>query len=135
MRCSQGIDLGRASSAGEGLDVMVASYMKLLPNSLVFTVEMRWQIPVDLGAGRQHTCPTRSTHGVGNECLDEAEAGVRDPSSQVRRRYPARQLLGKLDDQIGLATAMVRRYGIQAKRSRVVVGADGRRDRAMVPAA
>ena len=59
--------------------------------------------------------------------------------SAVRRRKSVvdirrDKLLGKLDDQIGLATAMVAGTDFQAKRSRVVVDADGRRERAMVPA-
>lgn len=58
--------------------------------------------------------------------------------SAVRRRKSVAdvrrdKLLGKLDDQIGLATATVAGTDFQAKRSRVVVDADGRRDRAMVP--
>lgn len=58
--------------------------------------------------------------------------------SAIRRRKSVvdirrDKLLGKLDDQIGLATAMVAGTEFQAKRSRVVVDADGRRERAMVP--
>ena len=44
------------------------------------------------------------------------------------------KLLRKLDDQIGMAAAAVAGTGFQAKRSRVVIDADGRRERAMVPA-
>lgn len=59
--------------------------------------------------------------------------------SAVRRRKSGadmrrEKLLGKLDDQIGLATALVAGTEFQAKRSRVVVDADGRRERALVPA-
>jgi hypothetical protein len=59
--------------------------------------------------------------------------------SAVRRRKSVAdirrdKLLGKLDDQIGLATAMVAGTDFQAKRARVVIDADGRRERAMVPA-
>ena len=57
--------------------------------------------------------------------------------SAVRRRKSVAdirrdKLLGKLDDQIGLATATVAGNEFQAKRSRVVVDADGRRERALV---
>jgi hypothetical protein len=57
--------------------------------------------------------------------------------SAVRRRKSAadirrEKLLGKLDDQIGLATAMIAGTEFQGKRSRVVVDADGRRERALV---
>lgn len=59
--------------------------------------------------------------------------------SAVRRRKSVAdirrdKLLGKLDDQIGLATATVTGTEFQAKRSRVVVDAAGNRERAMVPA-
>jgi hypothetical protein len=58
--------------------------------------------------------------------------------SAVRRRKSVAdirrdKLLGKLDDQIGLATAMVAGTEFQAKRARVVVDADGRRERVLVP--
>lgn len=58
--------------------------------------------------------------------------------SAVRRRKSVadirrEKLLGKLDDQIGLATALIAGTEFQAKRSRVVVDADGRRERALVP--
>jgi hypothetical protein len=58
--------------------------------------------------------------------------------SAVRRRKSVAdirrdKLLGKLDDQIGLATALIAGTEFQAKRSRVVVDADGRRERALVP--
>jgi hypothetical protein len=58
--------------------------------------------------------------------------------SAVRRRKSVAdirrdKLLGKLDDQIGLATATVAGTEFQAKRSRVVVDADGRRERTLVP--
>ena len=57
--------------------------------------------------------------------------------SAVRRRKSVAdirrdKLLGKLDDQIGLATATIAGTEFQAKRSRVVVDDDGRRERAMV---
>lgn len=44
------------------------------------------------------------------------------------------KLLGKLDEQIGLATAHVDGGTFEAKRSKVVVDADGRRARELVPA-
>jgi hypothetical protein len=59
--------------------------------------------------------------------------------SAVRRRKTVAdirrdKLLGKLDEQIGLATAQVEGKEFEAKRSRVVVDADGRRGRELVPA-
>jgi hypothetical protein len=44
------------------------------------------------------------------------------------------KLIGKLDDQIGLASAVVAGTEYLAKRSRVVVDADGHRERVLVPA-
>jgi hypothetical protein len=43
------------------------------------------------------------------------------------------KLLGKLDEQIGLATAQIEGKEYQAQRARVVVDADGGRERKMVP--
>ncbi len=59
--------------------------------------------------------------------------------SAVRRRKSVAdirrdKLLGKLDEQIGLATALIEGKDFEAKRSRVVVDADGRRGRELVPA-
>ena len=58
--------------------------------------------------------------------------------SAVRRRKSVAdirrdKLLGKLDEQIGLATALIEGREFEAKRSRVVVAADGRRGRELVP--
>jgi hypothetical protein len=55
----------------------------------------------------------------------------------VRRRKSVpdirrEKLVGKLNEQIGLATAQVEGTEFHAKRARVVVGADGQRARAMV---
>ena len=50
--------------------------------------------------------------------------------ADVRRE----KLISKLDDQIGLATAALTGVDFQVKRSRVVVDADGRREKAMLPA-
>lgn len=59
--------------------------------------------------------------------------------SAVRRRKTVAdirrdKLLGKLDEQIGLATAQVEGKAFEAKRAKVVVDADGRRGRELVPA-
>lgn len=59
--------------------------------------------------------------------------------SAVRRRKTVAdirrdKLLGKLDEQIGLATAQVEGGTFEAKRAKVVVDADGRRSRELVPA-
>ena len=59
--------------------------------------------------------------------------------SAVRRRKTVAdirrdKLLGKLDEQIGLATAQVEGKTFEAKRAKVVVDADGRRGRELVPA-
>ena len=59
--------------------------------------------------------------------------------SAVRRRKSGAdvrrdKLVSKLDEQIGLAIAQIEGTTFEAKRSRVVVDADGRRERAMVPA-
>jgi hypothetical protein len=59
--------------------------------------------------------------------------------SAVRRRKSVAdirrdKLIGKLDEQIGLATATVAGTEFQAKRSRVVVDAAGNRERALMPA-
>lgn len=44
------------------------------------------------------------------------------------------KLLGKLDEQIGLASAVIDGGSFEAKRAKVVVDADGRRSRELVPA-
>lgn len=59
--------------------------------------------------------------------------------SAVRRRKSVadirrEKLLGKLDEQIGLATAAINGTEFQAQRMRVVVDADGGRQRALTPA-
>lgn len=59
--------------------------------------------------------------------------------SAVRRRKSVAdirrdKLIGKLDEQIGLATAMAEGIEYTAKRAKVVVSDDGKRERAMVPA-
>lgn len=59
--------------------------------------------------------------------------------SAVRRRKTVAdirrdKLLDKLDEQIGLATAQVEGKTFEAKRAKVVVDADGRRGRELVPA-
>lgn len=50
--------------------------------------------------------------------------------SDIRRE----KLLGKLDEQIGLATAQLEGKEYEATRARVIVDADGRSGRQMVPA-
>ncbi|MDP4299705.1 DUF6641 family protein [Leptothrix discophora] len=59
--------------------------------------------------------------------------------SAVRRRKTVadmrrEKLLGKLDEQIELATAQVEGKTFEAKRAKIVVDADGRRGRELVPA-
>jgi hypothetical protein len=53
----------------------------------------------------------------------------RKSGSDIRRD----KLLGKLDEQIGLASAQLEGKDFEAKRSRVIVSEDGQRERAMVP--
>ncbi|MBK6862484.1 MAG: hypothetical protein IPG91_02420 [Ideonella sp.] len=59
--------------------------------------------------------------------------------SAVRRRKTVadirrERVVAKVDEQIGLATAQIEGKDFEAKRPRVVVDADGRRSRQLVPA-